>query len=238
MPFAWVEEDTEIGDGCVIFPYVSVMRGTHLGKNNVIHQNTVLAAVPQDFKYKGDNTDLFIGDDNTIRENVVINRATFPDGKTVIGNHNFLMEGVHVAHDTKIGNGNTFGYGTKIAGLCEIGDGNIYSSNVIQNGHTRVGDLVMVQAGTIFSKDIPPFIIAGGRPVAYGGPNMTMMEAVGIGEKERKHIANAYRLVFNGQTSVFDATLQIRDQIPESKFKQNIIKFLQSTKAGIISRNW
>lgn len=92
------------------------MNGTRLGRGNKVFQNTVLGAVPQDFNYKGDPSHLIIGNGNIIRENVVINRATFSDGKTVIGNNNFLMEGVHVSHDTKIGNGCVFGYGTKIAG--------------------------------------------------------------------------------------------------------------------------
>ena len=115
-PFAYIEGDVEIGDDCVIYPYVSIMNGTRLGRGNKVFQNTVLGAVPQDFNYKGDPSHLIIGNGNIIRENVVINRATFSDGKTVIGNNNFLMEGVHVSHDTKIGNGCVFGYGTKIAG--------------------------------------------------------------------------------------------------------------------------
>mgnify|MGYP000134524756 CR=1 FL=1 len=130
-PFAYIEGDVEIGDDCVIYPYVSIMNGTRLGRGNKVFQNTVLGAVPQDFNYKGDPSHLIIGNGNIIRENVVINRATFSDGKTVIGNNNFLMEGVHVSHDTKIGNGCVFGYGTKIAGDCVIEDAVIFSSGVI-----------------------------------------------------------------------------------------------------------
>ena len=86
------------------------------------------------------------------------------------------MEGAHISHDTVIGNGSVFGYGTKIAGDCVIGNGVIYSTSVVENAKTRVGDLAMIQAGTTFSKDIPPYIIAGGKPVKYAGPNTIIME--------------------------------------------------------------
>ena len=94
----------------------------------------------------------------------------------------------------------------------------------------------MVQAGTTFSKDVPPYIIAGGTPVAYGGVNTTMCRSYGISEKVLKHIANAYRLVFHGQTSVFDAVNQIKDQVPDSVEIQTIVSFIESTKKGIIAK--
>ena len=165
-PFAYIEGDVEIGDDCVIYPYVSIMNGTRLGRGNKVFQNTVLGAVPQDFNYKGDPSHLIIGNGNIIRENVVINRATFSDGKTVIGNNNFLMEGVHVSHDTKIGNGCVFGYGTKIAGDCVIEDAVIFSSGVIANPGARVGKASMVQSGCRFSKDVPPYIVVASIPLS------------------------------------------------------------------------
>lgn len=215
---------------------MSILSGTKMGKGNKVHQGAVLAALPQDFEFRGERTELIIGDNNIIRENVVINRATHEGGQTVIGNDNFLMEGVHISHDTKVGDSNVFGYGTKIAGDCEIGNGVIFSSSVIENAKTRVGDLAMVQAGTSFSKDVPPYIVAGGNPVAYGGPNNTMMTAWKVDEKVQKHVANAYRLVFHGQNSVFDSVIQINDQVPDSPEIRNIVDFIKGTKAGIITK--
>ena len=129
-----------------------------------------------------------------------------------------------------------FGYGTKIAGDCEISDGVIFSSSVIANARTRVGIGSMIQAGTTFSKDVPPYIVAGGIPVGYGGPNSTMMTVYGIDEKVQKHIANAYRLVFHGQNIVFDSVLQIKEQVPDSPEIRNIVDFINGTKLGIISK--
>ena len=235
-PFVYVEDYVVIGDDCVIFPFVSIMNGSKIGPGNKIHQGTVIGALPQDFSFRGERSEVLIGENNIIRENVIINRATHEGCQTVIGNSNMLMEGVHISHDTKIGDYNVFGYGTKIAGDCEIGKGVIFSSSVIENSGTRVGDLAMLQAGTRFSKDVPPYVIAGGNPIEYGGPNNTLMETWKIDEKVRRHVANAYRLLFHSKNSVFDCMLQIKEQVPDGEQVRNIIKFLGETKVGIISK--
>ncbi|MBP5776848.1 MAG: acyl-ACP--UDP-N-acetylglucosamine O-acyltransferase [Prevotella sp.] len=236
FPFVYIEDDVEIGDNCIIFPFVSICDGSRIGNNNKIHQGSVIAALPQDFNFRGAKSYVIIGDNNVIRENVVINRGTQRDGKTVIGNNNFLLEGTHISHDTKVGDHCVFGYGVKIAGDCEIDNGAIFSSSAIQNANTRVGRLALVQAGCTFSKDVPPFIVAGGKPLGYNGPNTTMMNEAGIDEKVQKHIANAYRLLFHGKTSVFDVINQIKDQVPDGPEVQDIIKFLEGTRRGIMGK--
>ena len=218
-PFAYIEDDVVIGDDCIIFPYVSIMKGTVMGRGN-----------------KGDETRLVIGDENIFRENVVVNRATFKDGETRIGNRNFFMEGVHISHDTKIDDYVTFGYGTKVAGDCEIHSAAIFSSGVIINSNVRIGGASMVTSGVRISKDVPPFIVATDNPVRYAGVNETLLKSSGTTEKVISHIANAYRLVFHGQTSVFDAINQIKEQVPPGKEINSIVKFLEASKLGIISK--
>lgn len=235
-PFAYIEGDVEIGDDCIIYPFVSILEGTRMGKGNKVHQGSVLGALPQDFNFRGEKSELIIGDDNIIRENVVINRATHAGDKTVIGNRNFLMEGVHISHDTKIDDACVFGYGTKVAGDCEVHSGAIFSSSVIANPKTRVGIGAMVQSGCRFSRDIPPYIVASGSPIGYGGLNSKILTNHGISEKVQSHIANAYRLIFHGQTSVFDAVIQVKEQVPDGEEIRNIIKFMEDTKLGIISK--
>ena len=236
FPFAYIEGDVVIGDNCIIFPFTSILNGSRIGNDNKIHQGAVIGALPQDFEFRGEKSECVIGDNNIIRENVVINLATHRGCQTVIGNNNFLMEGAHISHDTKVGNHCVFGYGTKIAGDCEIGNGVIFSSSVIENAGTRVGEGSMIQAGTTFSKDVPPFIIVGGSPVKYGGVNTTMLTVKGVGEKVQKHIANAYRLIFHGQTSVFDAVNQVKEQVPDSEEIQILVNFISASKRGIISK--
>ena len=235
-PFAYIEGDVEIGDDCVIYPHVSIMNGTRLGRANKVFQGTVLGAEPQDFNYKGDATRLVIGDENIFRENVVVNRATFSDGETRIGNRNFFMEGVHISHDTKVDDYVTFGYGTKIAGDCEVHSAVIFSSGVIVNSNVRIGGASMVTGGVRISRDVPPFIVATDNPVRYAGVNETLLKSSGTSEKVINHIANAYRLVFHGQTSVFDAVIQIKEQVPDSKEIRVIVDFIKDTKLGIIGK--
>ena len=235
-PFVYIEDDVVIGDDCVIYPYVSIMKGTRLGRGNKVFQNTVLGAEPQDFNYKGDDTRLIIGDENIFRENVVINRATFADGETRIGNRNFFMEGVHISHDTKVDDYVTFGYGTKVAGDCDIHSAAIFSSGVIVNSNVRIGGASMVTGGVRISRDVPPFIVATDNPVRYGGVNEKLLKSSGTTDKVIGHIANAYRLVFHGQTSVFDAVIQIKEQVPEGKEVNAIIKFIKGTQLGIIGK--
>ena len=235
FPFVYIEDDVVIGDNCIIFPFVSICDGSRIGSHNKIHQGSVIGALPQDFDFRGEKSECMIGNNNIIRENVVINRATHQGCSTVIGNDNVLMEGAHISHDTKVGDRCVFGYGTKIAGDCEIQDGVIFSSSVIENARTRVGRGAMVQAGTTFSKDVPPYIICS-KKNTYGGVNQTMARSYGVDEKVIKHLANAYRLVFHGQTSLFDAVNQIEEQVPDSQEIRNVVEFLRSTKLGIISK--
>ena len=235
FPFVYIEDDVEIGDGCIIFPFVSILNGTRMGKKNKVHQGAVIGALPQDFEFSGEKSECIIGNNNIIRENVVINRATHTGGQTVIGHDNFLMEGAHISHDTKVGNGCVFGYGTKIAGDCVIEDDVIFSSSVIENAKTRVGMGSMIQAGTAFSKDVPPYIIVTNNG-EYGGVNMAIGRQHGVDDKTLKHIANAYRLVFRSKTSLFDAVNQIEEQVPDGPQIRHIIEFIRGTKLGIITK--
>jgi len=237
FPFVYIEGDVVIGDNCILFPFVSICNGTRMGNNNKVHQGTVISALPQDFNFRGEKTECIIGDNNVFRENVVINRATHRGGQTVIGNDNVLMEGAHISHDTKVGNRCVFGYGTKIAGDCVIEDGVIFSSSVIENAKTRVGQGTMIQAGTTFSRDVPPYIILTS-DCQYSGVNTPVAHSHGVDEKTLKHIANAYRLVFHSKASVFDAVKQIEEQVPDGPFIRHIIEFMRDSQIGIVSKEF
>lgn len=235
-PFVYIEDDVVVGDDCILYPGVNLMNGTRLGRGNKVHQNTVISAIPQDFNYVGGNTLCVIGNDNIIRENVVINRATYESGETRVGDGNFLMEGVHLSHDVHVGNESVMGYGTKIAGDVEIGNHVIFSSGVIANPGVRVGDCAMIQSGCRFSKDVPPYIVAGGHPIKYGGINSFVIEKNGIDDKVKAHIANAYRLVFHGQDDIMNVCAQIEQQIPQSEEIDNIVAFLRTSQLGLITK--
>ena len=139
LPFAYIEKNVEIGDDCVIMSYASILQGTKMGKGNKVHQNAVLGAEPQDFHYTGEESSLIIGDNNDIRENVVISRATHESGCTRIGDSNYLMDGVHLCHDVQVGNHCVLGIKSTVAGDCHIDDCTILSSNVILHQNCHIG---------------------------------------------------------------------------------------------------
>lgn len=233
-PFAYVEKDVEIGDDCVIMPYVSILNGTKLGKGNTVYQNAVLGAVPQDFNFSGEESELIIGDKNEIRENVVIARATHSGGATKIGNENFITEKVHICHDVQIGNHCVVGIGSTIAGECILDDYVILSGAVILNQYCHIGTWSLIQAGCRISKDVPPYVMMNGNPTEYHGVNSVVLAHNKFSDRVLRHIASAYRLVYQGNFSVQDALLKIENQIPMSDEIRCIIDFIAASQRGIV----
>ena len=179
--------------------YASVLNGTRMGKGNKIHHHAVLGSEPQDFHYTGEDSSLIIGDNNHIRENVVISRATFSGNATRIGNENIL------------------------------------SGNVILHQYCRVGSWSLVQSGCRISKDVPPYVIMSGNPTTYHGVNAVVLtQHHNTSERILRHIANAYRLIYQGNFSITDAVQKIVDQVPMSEEIENIVNFVKSSERGIV----
>ncbi|GAY30346.1 acyl-[acyl-carrier-protein]--UDP-N-acetylglucosamine O-acyltransferase [Bacteroidaceae bacterium] len=234
-PFAYIEKDVVIGDDCIIMPYASILSGTTMGSNNIVYQNTVIGATPQDFHYvEGQKTHVVIGNDNRIRENVVIAGSTYEDKATTIGNGNFLMDRVHICHDVKIHDQCVIGIGASIAGECEIEDRSIMSSGVIVQQHVRVGRYSLIQSGCRVQKDIPPYIILGGNPACYHGVNAVLLKHIGVTERILRHIVNTYRIIYTANFSLEDAVIKIPEQIPMSVEIENILAFIKKSKHGIV----
>ena len=234
-PFAYIEDDVVIGDNCVIKPYVSILRGTVLGSGNIVYQNAVIGATPQDFHYEeGNPTHVIIGNDNRIRENVVIAGGTNPDTATIIGDGNFLMDRVHICHDVKIHNKCVIGIGVSIAGNCIVEDCSIQSSGVVIQQDVRVGRFSLIQSGCRVQKDVPPYIILGGNPACYHGVNSYVLKSINVSERILRHIANTYRLIYTANFSLEDAVIKIPEQIPMSEEIENILVFIKDSKRGIV----
>ena len=209
-PFVYIDKNVVIGDNNIIMPNANILYGARIGNNNRIFPGAVIGAVPQDLKFKGEETTAEVGDNNTIRENVTINRGTAAKGKTVVGSNNLLMEGVHVAHDAIIGNGCIIGNSTKFAGEIIIDDYSIISASVLMHQFCRVGGYGMIQGGSRFSKDIPPFIIAGRDPIAYCGINIVGLRRRGFSNELIENIHNAYRIIYNSGKNTAEALEQVK----------------------------
>ena len=151
-----------------------------------------------------------------------------------MGNNNLLMESVHVAHDAAVGNNCIIGNGTKMAGETVIDDNSIVSANVLMHQFCRVGGYGMIQGGTRFSKDIPPYIIAAREPVAYSGINLIGLRRRGFSNELIENIHNAYRLIYNSGLNVSEALARIKAEIPMSPEIEYIVTFIESSSRGII----
>lgn len=233
-PFVYIDANVIIGDNNVIMPHVSILSGSRIGDGNKIFPGAVIGAIPQDLKFRGEETTAEIGNNNLIRENVTINRGTASKGKTVVGSNNLLMEAVHVAHDTMVGSNCIIGNATKMAGEVIIDDNAIISSTVLIHQFCRIGGYVMVQGGSRSGKDIPPFIIAGREPLTYCGLNIVGLRRRGFTPEMIENIHNAYRIIYNSNLMLADALKQVREEVPMSQEIEYIISFIENSERGII----
>ncbi|MCD8235516.1 MAG: acyl-ACP--UDP-N-acetylglucosamine O-acyltransferase [Prevotellaceae bacterium] len=233
-PFCFIDKNVIIGDNNVLMNSVTLLSDTRVGNGNTFFPGAVIGAIPQDLKFRGEETTAEIGDNNNIRENVTIHRGTASKGKTVVGNNNLIMENAHVAHDCLVGSGIIMGNSTKLAGEVVIDDNAILSGVVLVHQFCHIGGYTMVQGGSRTSKDIPPFIIGGKEPIAYAGLNIVGLRRRGFSAELIENIHNAYRLVYNSNLTVSEAVEQIRKEIPMSKEIEYIVDFISSSQRGII----
>ncbi len=233
-PFCYIDKNVEIGANNVLMNSVTVLSGARIGKGNVFFPGAVISAIPQDLKFHGEETTAEIGDNNTIRENVTINRGTAAKGCTIVGSNNLLMEGMHVAHDVCIGNGCIIGNSAKIAGEVVVDDFAVISGGVLIHQFCRIGSYVMIGGGTRTGQDVPPFIMAAREPVAYCGLNLVGLRRRGFSPELINNIHNTYRILYQRGKLREECFAQIREEIPMSKEIEYILEFVHSSKRGII----
>ena len=235
-PFCYIDANVVIGDGNVLMNSVTVLSGARIGNGNRIFPGAVISAIPQDLKFRGEETTAEIGDNNTIRENVTVNRGTAAKGRTIVGNNNLLMEGMHVAHDVFLGNGCIIGNGTKFAGEVVIDDFAIVSANVLVHQFCRIGSYVMVSGGTRCSQDVPPFSMIARDPAAFCGLNLVGLKRRGFTTEIINNLHSAYNILFNTSALFAERIAQIRETVPPSKEIDYLIDFLTTSKRGFIGR--
>ena len=235
-PFCFIDANVVIGDNNVLMNSVTVLSGSRIGNGNRIFPGAVIGAIPQDLKFRGEETTAEVGDNNTIRENVTINRGTAAKGRTIVGSNNLLMEGMHVAHDVFLGNGCIIGNGTKFAGEVIIDDFAIVSAHVLVHQFCRIGSYVMVSGGTKCSQDVPPFSMIARDPAAYCGLNLVGLKRRGFSTEIINNLHSAYNILFNTSALFAERIEQIRANVPPSKEIDYLIEFLTTSKRGFIGR--
>lgn len=234
-PFAFIDANVEIGDGCEIMPYTSIINGTRMGRNNKVYQGSIIGADPQDFRWKGDQTYCFIGENNTIREHVIINRGIKPEGGTRIGNDCFIMAKSHIGHDSELKGRSVIGNGVAIAGDAVIDECTILSSGVIVHEKAHVGKWVLVKGGCRIGSNVPPFAIFAHNPVEFFGVNAVVMRKHDFSEDDIQNAAKSYRHIYQTQTSVFNAMKRIEADIEPGIIKDEIMKFIDDNNSRLVA---
>ena len=233
-PFAYIDANVEIGDGCEIMPYTSIINGTRMGRNNKVYQGTIIGADPQDFRWKGEQTYCFIGDDNVIREHSIINRGILPEGGTHIGDGCFIMAESHIGHDTTIAGKCVLGNGATVAGDAYIDECAILSSNAVVHEKCRIGKWVLIKGGCRIGSNVPPYVIIAHNPASYYGINSVVMRKHGFSDAEIDDAAKAYRHIYQCQTSVFNALKRIEADIEDNDIRRNVLGFIRDNKLKIV----
>jgi UDP-N-acetylglucosamine acyltransferase len=233
-PFVTVYGDVEIGDDCWIAPNVVIMDGTRIGKNNKFFPGSVIGAIPQDLKYKGEKSLVEIGDDNSIRECVTINRGTVDRMTTRIGNNNLLMAYTHLGHDTILGNHIIIANNGSLAGHITIEDYAIIEGVVAAQQFVNIGAHSFIAGASLVRKSVPPYIRVAREPLQFIGVNTIGLARRGFDKEVIKQIEDIYRIIFVRGHNITNALEIVESEMPVSDVRKEIVDFIRNQKDGIV----
>ncbi|MHA6697275.1 acyl-ACP--UDP-N-acetylglucosamine O-acyltransferase [Chryseobacterium sp. A321] len=233
-PFTTIAGDVEIGEGTWIGPNVTIMNGARIGKDCRIFPGSVIAAIPQDLKFEGEDSYVYIGDRTTIRECVTVNRGTKALGHTKLGTDCLIMATTHIAHDCVIGDHVVIVNGCGIAGHVEIGDHTVMGGLSAIHQFCKVGKHVMIAGGTLVRKDIPPYVKVAREPMSYAGINSVGLRRRGYTNDKIFEIQKIFRYIFQMKTNVTQAMSQIEKEMLPTAERDEILEFVRNSPRGIV----
>ena len=232
-PYCIVGKGVKIGENTELVSHV-VIEETEIGKDCIINPFTTIGQRPQDLKYQGEKTKVKIGDRNIIREYISIHRASIGgDGVTEIGNDNFLMAYVHIAHDCKLGNSIAIANAAMLAGHVMIEDFAIVGGLTAIHQYTRLGAYSMIGGFSGVGQDIPPYTTASGSRAKLYGLNVLGLKRYGFNESTVKDLKQAYKILFRTRLTLKEAIDLVNREIKQSKEIKHLISFLKQNKRGI-----
>ncbi len=207
-----------------------------IGKNCRVFPGAVIGGPPQDLKFAGEITYVEIGDNTTLREFVTVNRGTAASGKNItkVGSNAFIMSYVHVAHDCLVGNNVILASYVGLAGEVEIHDHAIVGGSSGAHQFCRVGAHAMISGGSYFGKDVPPYVLAGHRPLSFGGVNIIGLRRRGFSNEKIQEISDIYKIIYGGGLNTTDACLKIEETFGPSEERDAILNFIRTSKRGVI----
>lgn len=233
-PFVTIEKDVEIGDGTWVGANATIMKGARIGKNCKIFPGAVVSAIPQDLKFKGEDSLVIIGDNTIVREGATINRGTKAKGITTIGENVLVMAYSHIAHDCTIGDNCVIVNGVALGGHVKVGDWTIIGGLSAIHQFVSIGKHVMISGGSLVRKDVPPYVKAAREPLSYVGINSVGMRRRGFNDKKIQEIQNIYRILFQNNNNNTQAILKMETELSVSAERDEIISFVQNSGRGIM----
>lgn len=235
-PFTVIHQNVEIGEGTWIGSNVTIMEGARIGKNCRIFPGAVLAAVPQDLKYDGEDTTVEIGDNTTIREFVTINRGSNDRWTTKVGDNCLIMAYSHIAHDCIIGNNCVLSNNATLGGHVKVDDWAWIAGVSAVHQFVHIGQHAYIGGGSLVSKDVPPYIKAVRNPLSYGGVNSVGLKRRGFELETINHILDIYRVIFNQGLNTTQALAHIEEEFPATDERDEVVTFIRESGRGIIKR--
>lgn len=232
--FTNIYDNVEIGDNCEIHGNVTIYPGARIGSGVRIFPGAVISAIPQDLKFRGEETFAYIGDGTTLRECVTVNRGTASKGETSVGSNCLIMAYNHVAHDCKIGNRVIMSNNCQLAGEVVVDDFAVLGGGCLVHQFCHLGKNIMLQGGALVNKDIPPYVKAAREPISYVGLNTVGLHRNGFSPEDIQAISEIYRVLYLSDLNVTNAIRLVEETLPESKYREEIVSFVVNSERGII----
>src|SRR6267143_1621489 len=232
-PYCVIAANVVIGGNCWLQHHVTLQGPMRAGAKNKFYAYCSIGQQTQDLKYKGEPTYLEIGDENTFREFVTVNRSTTSEGKTRIGNRGNFLAYSHIGHDCRVGDEVVFSNNGTLAGHVEVGDNAVMGGLTAVHQFCRIGRFAITGGCSKIVQDVPPFMIADGNPAEIRGVNSVGLERKGYSAEKVKPIKEAFRLLFRSKFNTGQAIEAIRKELPPSEEINQIVEFIEKTERGI-----
>jgi UDP-N-acetylglucosamine acyltransferase len=233
-PYCIVAAEVSLGENCWLQHHVTLCGPLSAGRGNKFYAYCSIGQQTQDLKYGGEPTWLEIGDENTFREFVTINRSTSGSGKTRVGSGGNFLAYSHIGHDCTIGDAVIFSNNGTLAGHVQVGDHAVIGGLTAVHQFCRVGRFAITGGCSKIVQDVPPFMIADGNPAEVRGINQVGLERAGFAPEKIKPVKEAFRLIYRGKLNTAQALEALREKLGQSEEVQTIIRFIEVSERGII----
>jgi UDP-N-acetylglucosamine acyltransferase len=233
-PFAYIAGNVSIGEGTWVGPNSTILDGARIAMNCRIFPSSVISAIPQDLKFRGEETTAEIGNNTTVRECATVNRGTASKGKTIVKDNCLIMACTHIGHDCVIGNNCIFGNAVGLAGEVIVDDWAIISGGTLVHQFVHIGGHVIIGGGAKVRMDVPPFIKADREPLAYMGINTVGLTRRGFTQERINEIHNIFRAIYQNGMNTSLALEYVQREFEQSDDRDYILSFIRKSERGII----